>query len=199
MSFRFLPTRRFRSTGPETGFALYTALIFLVVLTIVGVAMYSSMGLQQKMSGNMQQKLRALTAADNAAGIAESYLAYNVIVPDPNCSAPPSGPRVCVYGSLPNPVLDSTWTPGSTVAVATDSTNFAGQVVPGGGQLSAYAAYPEYYIEKVPGIPLIPGYSMGLGQQYGSGSPSAEVYRITAWGLGGNAGAVAVIQSLYRQ
>lgn len=182
-----------------SGFALFTALIFLLVLTMVGVAMFGDVGVQQRMAGNLQQKYRALSAANNAVGVATDYLLANVAVVEPSCSGLVSAPRVCFYGSLPNPAADSTWTGGSAVGVQLDASDFSGNVVPGGGVEGAYAAFPEYYIEKVPGIPLVPGYSMGLGQQYGGGSPPVQLFRITGWGLGGTANAVAVVQSLYRQ
>lgn len=196
MSIRSLRIRGFRPANTEAGFALYTALIFLVVLTIVGVAMYSSMGLQQKMAGNMQQKLRALSAADNAIGVAEGYLAGGTSVPVvADCSGQVTAPRICNYGSLLAPVADSTWS-ATGVGVQLTGTDFpADSVVPGGGQEGAYAAFPQYYVEL---LPTLPGYTLGIGQQYGNGSLLINVYRITGWGVGGNTNAVAVAQAIYR-
>ncbi len=185
-------------TDTAQGFALFTALIFLLVLIIIGVAMFGDVGLQQRMVGNAQQKARALAAAGNAVGVAQNYLLANVTVTDPDCSGLTTVPRVCLYGSLSDPADDSVWTGGSAVAVQLDGTDFAGTISSAGGVEGAYAAFPEYYIERVPNIPLVPGYSIGLGQQYGA-TPPVALFRINAWGLGGNTSAVAVVQSIYRQ
>lgn len=189
-----------RNPARSAGFALFTALIFLLVLTVIGVAMFGDVGQQQRMAGNLQQKYRALSAANSAVSVAQNYLQTALATTaDTSCTGLVTAARVCLYGSLPDPAADTTWTGGSAVGVQLDGTNFSGVVNAAGGTEGAYAAYPEYYIEKVPGIPLVPGYSMGLGQQYGGGSPPADLFRITGWGLGGNAGAVAVVQSLYLQ
>ncbi|MGH8426956.1 MAG: pilus assembly PilX family protein [Gammaproteobacteria bacterium] len=187
-----------RGLHATRGFALFTALIFLLVLTVIGVAMFGDVGMQQRMAGNAQQKARALAAAGNAVGVAQNYLLANVTVTDPDCSGLTTVPRVCLYGSLSDPADDSVWTGGSAVAVQLDGTDFAGTISSAGGVEGAYAAFPEYYIERVPNIPLVPGYSIGLGQQYGA-TPPVALFRINAWGLGGNTSAVAVVQSIYRQ
>lgn len=189
------PTGRSPLPTAVRGFALYTALIFLLVLTLLGVAMYSSMGLQQRMAGDMQQKLRALTAADNATGVAEAYVQQNALPVLSVCSGQTTAPRICPFGSLLNPVANATWSAGG-VGVQLTGTDFpAGFVVPSGGVEGAYAAFPQYYIEQ---LPPLAGYTLGTGQQYGGGSPVVNFYRITGWGVGGNTNAVAIVQTIYR-
>jgi len=178
------------------GFVLFIALIFLLILTLLGVLMFSSGSNEQRMAGNFQQKTRALLAADSAIGVAQQAIAQSTITQSASCSGLVTTPRICPYNSLPNPVLDTSWVGSTAVAVRLGSATFGG-TIGAGSSPNAYASYPEYNIEQIPGIPAFPGYNLGSGQQYGGGSPQIKLYRITGWGLGGNANAVAVVQSLY--
>ncbi|MGH8274310.1 MAG: pilus assembly PilX family protein [Gammaproteobacteria bacterium] len=176
------------------GFALFTALIFLLVLTMLGVAMYSSVVRQQHMAGDIQQKTLALSAADNATRQAEGYVqAANLPIAN-SCSGQTTSPRVCAtpLSSVASPVADTTWS-ASGYGVQLMAPDFMGTVKAGGGVEGAYAAYPQYYVER---LATVPGGSIGSGQQYGS-MPPRTLYRITAWGVGGNPDAVAVTRALY--
>lgn len=186
-----IPCRR-----QASGFVLFIALVFLLILTLLGVVMFSSGGNEQRMAGNFQQKTRALLAADSAIEVAQQAIAQSQITLTAGCSGLIATPQICPYGSLPNPILDSSWVGTAAVAVKLGSGTFGGPVGAGGNS-NAYASYPEYNIEQVPGVPAFPGYNLGAGQQYGGGSPQIKLYRITGWGVGGNANAIAVVQSLY--
>ena len=174
------------------GFALFTALIFLLVMTLLGVTMYSDVILQQRMAGNIQQKTMALAAADSATRVAEELVQATNLPIQSTCSGQTTTPRICLFNTLANPTLDATWS-ASGSGVKLTALTFAGIVSPGGGVQGAYAAYPQYYVER---IPPTPGNSIGIGQQYG-GLATQNFYRITAWGVGGNADAVAVTRTLY--
>ncbi|MGH8161040.1 MAG: pilus assembly PilX family protein [Gammaproteobacteria bacterium] len=185
------------STGPtgKRGFALFTSLIFLLVLTMLGVAMYSSVLRQQHMAGDIQQKLMALSAAGFATHAAESYVQSSTLPISTDCSGQTTAPRVCAaaLASVTNPVADSTWKNVTGYGVQLTQPAFAGTIASGAGVEGAYAAYPQYYAER---LARLPGGSIGTGRQYG-GQPPRLVYRITAWGVGGNPDAVAVTRTLF--
>lgn len=173
------------------GFALVTALIFLLVLMMLGVAMARSVAGQERMAGNIQQKIMALVAAGYATYEAQGYVDTGNTILLATCDGQTTTRRVCEI-PLAGPVADTAWDAGGH-GVQLTNTDFPGTVVPSGGVEGAYAAYPQYYAERVAGLP---GSGIGTGQQYG-GAPPQRVYRITAWGVGGNAEAVAVTRTLY--
>ena len=186
------PHTRLPGKAAAHGFALFTALVFLLVMTMLGVAMYDNVILQQRMAGNIQQKTMALSAADSATRVAEDFLRGTALPIHTTCSGQTTTPRICLFNTLTSPIANATWSAsGSGVQLTT--LTFAGIVSSGGGIEGAYAAYPQYYVER---IPSTPGHSIGNGQQYGGLTPQ-NFYRITAWGVGGNSGAVAVTRTLY--
>ena len=65
------PHRRAR----QSGMVLITALLLLIVVTILADGMFRSFGLDEKIAGNMREKHRALNAAETAEQYAEWWLA----------------------------------------------------------------------------------------------------------------------------
>lgn len=156
----------------EKGFALITALLMLVILTLLGVSMMSGVSLQDKMAGNTREKTRAFDAAQAALVAAQNYLAGLTAAPSGGvCSGTVSAPRVC-SAALLNPT-SVPWVNG------VDYTPTGMTISSSGGQFT-YAASPQYYIQD-----LSPAGS------------NPHMYLITAQATGGNANAVAVVQSVY--
>lgn len=50
----------------QSGIALFSGLIFLLVLTILGVSMFGNVTVQEKMAGNFRTKIRTYQAADSS-------------------------------------------------------------------------------------------------------------------------------------
>lgn len=175
------------------GFALITSLIFLLVLTIIGVTMYGRVTRQQHMAGNIQQKVMALSAANYASQSARYLLREASSSPLPsdcaNLIAPPT--MVCKDDLATNPVADTTWASTDNGIQKLDSTNFLGTVASHGGTEWAYADYPQFYIEYLRPAPPPPGGCVTTK------CSKRVVYRITAWGVGGSNAAVAVTRMLY--
>ena len=70
--------RRARTTprdGTERGMVLVTALLLLIVVTILAVGLFRSFGLDEKIAGNVREKHRAVNAAETAEEYAEWWLA----------------------------------------------------------------------------------------------------------------------------
>ena len=58
----------------QRGMVLVTSLLLLLVVTMLAISMFRSMGLDEKIAGNMRDKQRALNAAETAEQFAESWL-----------------------------------------------------------------------------------------------------------------------------
>lgn len=64
----------------QTGTALVMALVFLLVLTILGLSAMRTSSLEQLMAGNVQESLRAFAAAESASTAAIASLeAFNSV------------------------------------------------------------------------------------------------------------------------
>src|SRR6185437_9792081 len=60
------------------GMVLITTLLLLVVVTLLGLAMFRGVGLQTRVAGNVMDKQRALQAATSTEGYGEQWLVNNV-------------------------------------------------------------------------------------------------------------------------
>jgi len=92
----------------EYGFILITSMLMLVMLTILGVSMGKSFGLQELIAGNQREKIRAFGAAESTLNYAEWWLNQpNNAGTGTNCTGVTTTPIVC-SNALANPtVLDS--------------------------------------------------------------------------------------------
>jgi type IV pilus assembly protein PilX len=175
--FYAMPTLPNRSRRRhDAGFVLIASLLILVVLTIIAVAMFRSFGLQELMAGNLREKTRAIEAANSALSYAEWWLNQNNTGTGVSCTAAPSpagATRVC-SNQLSSPATLSNWVTASTYTLPNSTVSTSG------GQGTYYAS-PQFYIQY-------------LGPD---ATKNATVYLVTALGYGGNANAVAVVQSTY--
>jgi type IV pilus assembly protein PilX len=175
----------------QRGMALITAMLLLVVVTIMALSMFRSYGTQERLAGNTRDKQRAINAAISAQQYAESLLASG--------AAPATG--TCPAGLLPsltsgevcNAVLADfskvPWTGGNTYTQFTSNQiNGVSNVTSAigtadkAGQSASYALAPAFYITD-------------LGAN--AGSPPGEVYQVDALGYGGSANTVAVVESTF--
>ncbi|MGH8322405.1 MAG: PilX N-terminal domain-containing pilus assembly protein, partial [Steroidobacteraceae bacterium] len=66
-----------RPHSSQRGMTLIAALLLLVVITILGVGMFHSFGIQERIAGNTREKQRGLHAAESAQAQAELWLTGN--------------------------------------------------------------------------------------------------------------------------
>lgn len=165
----------------QRGVALIVSMLLLLVITMLAVGMYRSVGGQEKMAGNVREKQRALHAALSAQKYAEWWLAMSpTISVGVSCTTVSSALRICA-NPLSNPG-DVPWT-SNNVAVGT-TYKPPGMVVPQAGgatDSNTYAQSPMLYI-------------------YYLGTPPGEegaVYQIDAVGYGGSASSLAVVESTF--
>ncbi|MDD5297928.1 MAG: PilX N-terminal domain-containing pilus assembly protein [Rhodocyclaceae bacterium] len=163
----------------QQGFILIAALVFLVIMTLIGVAMFNGFTQDEAMSGNYREKARALDAAQTALDAAESWMVQpgNTFtgnwVTGTNCTGVSSTPVVC-SNAVQNPATSSwasyvTFTPPGMTVNTTGGAN-------------TYISNTKYYIQY-------------LGVT--SANPPASLYQVTSTAAGGNATAVAVVQAVY--
>jgi type IV pilus assembly protein PilX len=178
---RFLSHRP--GSSAQQGVALIAALLLLIIMTIMAISMFRSVGVQGKIAGNVMEKQRALNAAESAQQFAENWLATaNLASGDVVCSgvqaATMSSVQTCSnILSQVTSVTTVPWMIGATeVGFSFDPTGLST------GGPNPYAGLPKFYISDV-----------------GTYATAAcgEVFRIDAWGYAGTTGTVAVVESNY--
>jgi type IV pilus assembly protein PilX len=163
----------------ERGMALVSALLLLVVTTILAIAMFRSFGLLERISGNTREKQRALHAAESARTYAEWWLTTSKGVnatTGQSCNALVTTAQVC-SNAIAN-VSTLPWNAGVTYAVPGLQTGNTGAV-------GNYYSAPTFYISYL-------GYSYDP-----KGTTTLSTYQIDAAGYGGNASSAAVAESVY--
>lgn len=169
----FLPMPRPRG---QRGLALVSALLMLVIITLLGVSLFLGVSLQQKAAGNSMEKSRALEAAQSVTTAAEKWLDVNAHSQVPqSCTSSTSTFRVCAMA--PTAAADpSSWRDAG-----------ATQVDLQGIQLSSGAAENRYAKKPAVWITYLGRATMGPG----------ALYEIDTQAYGGNANTVAVVQAVY--
>ena len=177
----------------QRGVILITAMLLLIVVTIMALSMFRSYGVEERIAGNTRDKQRAINAAVSAQQYAEFLLASGTAPISGTCPAGilPTGSEVCTNTPLPN-FTSVPWAAGVTYSQFTsNSINGVSNYVPPAGtaptpdtatQSASYFAAPIFYITD-------------LGPNLGS--PAGEVYQVDALGYGGTSNTVAVVESTF--
>lgn len=177
----------------QSGVALITGLIFLVLLTIIGVTAMQTTMLEERMAGNLRDENLAFQAAEAGLRAGEKYLEGATV-----------GPFLTVKNStgLYQPALSSTTEWWETADIWTAAASRA-YITP----LTGVATLPRFIIEdmsfqtkctnagcvNIP-LPKTPGGSLKMGAVNETG-----LYRVTARGTGGTDQATIVLQSYFRR
>lgn len=180
--------RLYAHPGKQQGITLAVSLIFLLVLTIIGISAMSTSTLQEKMAGNMKDKVLSFQSAESALVSAENWVqAQNTTIRSqttPNILSPSTtgeplwrtAGRWSGANSIehPNTPLDQSSSDLFDLKYLSDS--------------------PRYIIEDLGALPCESKTTQCGG--YG-GTPQRFMYRITARGQGGTANAVSLVQSTF--
>jgi type IV pilus assembly protein PilX len=170
----------------QSGMVLVTALLLLIVVTLLAVGMFRSFGLDEKIAGNVREKQRALSAAETA----EQYAEYWLLNGNSTIGVTCTGTVAASVGQVcSNPltsvtsVVNGLWqSGGASVGVTyTPTVQSAMNVTGASGGQGTYYYQPAFYITY-----LGPS-TNGLG----------KIYQIDAVGYGGSADTVAVVESTY--
>jgi type IV pilus assembly protein PilX len=172
------------------GMVLITTLLLLLVVTILALAMFRGVGLENRIAGNTLDKQRALQGANSAQQYAEQWLISNIESVAPiDCSADPAATAVPVICNQPlvnqvagGQVADPIWYISGTAVGFPYNPNGALAISTTGGVNSFYQA-PVAYIGE-------------LGED--ATVANATDYVVDAWSYGGSQSTVAVVESVYQ-
>ena len=182
----------------QRGVALISAMLLLVIITILALSMFRAFPVQEKIAGNVREKERAFHAANSALQFAEWWLMAanniaggNVICTGGLLNANLNEGQICSNAlyTIAGPV--GLVTSASAVPWTFGGTQIGTQYTPNGMNVAGSAAVTahdsSYFLPPV-------FYIADLG---GAGDAQGEVYQIDAYAYGGSANTVAVVESIY--
>ena len=169
----------------QRGTALIMALVFLVLLTILGLKAMDTTALEEKMTSNTKDKNVAFESAETALTFGENWLYGQINRPQPFTS---SGPHLFTPSTTDTAVWDMSGTWSS--AVTYPGTPYAAA----SGGLIGVAQQPEYIIEDMGTVAESGGTLVQSSDYQNTGN---SVFRITALGYGSTGVATAELQSVY--
>ena len=183
----------------QRGVILITAMLLLIVVTIMALSMFRGYGAQERLAGNTRDKQRALAAAISAQQYAEFQLASGAAPLPGVCPAGilPSGMQVCLPPPAPAPLPNFAtlpWLTGVTYSVFTSNAiNGVSNVIslPGAGATRDLPGQSASSV-KAPQFNVI-----DLGPNAPGALPAGEVYQVDAVGFGGTSNTVAVVESTF--
>lgn len=168
----------------QRGVALIMALVFLIILTIMGLAAMGTTSLEEKMAGNAKDRNLAFQAAETGLLAGETWINAQINKPAfPDNANGMYLPNTCTTPTKPVwdcPTLD--WSGNSNL------------VVYSGGGLTKVNTQPKYIIEDLGEVPEVGGSKVLPGAYKGKGN---TVVRVTARGTGGTDAAQVMVQSTY--
>jgi type IV pilus assembly protein PilX len=167
-----------RVVRSQAGAVLIVSLVLLLVLTILGVSGVQNTTMEERMAGNYRDRFSAFQAAEAALRVGER--------------------AVGVYTTFI--AMDFDGSDGTF-----DSDKFTGSADPmdpdnyvnvSAATISGVAATPEFFIERVPKVPLSNS-SLVVGFQ--GASKDVQYYRITGKGTGSGGRAEVILQSTFHR
>jgi len=172
--------------------ALISSLLLLMIITILALSMFRGFGTQEKIAGNLREKDRAFHAATSAQQYAEWWLAQgnNAAIGSVPCAAPLLSANLG-QGQICNQTLPTAMgLPAGTpvVQVPLPWTLGVTYTPPNMNVMGAAANAPNQYFQT----PAFYIADVGVAAD-GAG----EAYQIDAYGYGGAATTVAVVESTY--
>lgn len=168
----------------QRGSALIISLVFLLLLTMLGVGAMQSSVLQERMAGNSRDLNIAFQAAEAAARAGEQILNQAVLPTFDNSTA---GYRQVVDTKGKGDYWTGTYQWNDNADTDSGSRKYEGSLQDTSAEL------PRFVIEELPPPPAAPGGSVKLGELEDSG-----YYRITARGVGATRDTVVIVQTIYK-
>jgi type IV pilus assembly protein PilX len=178
--------------GSQKGVALVMAMVFLLLLTMLGISALSTTSLEEKMAANTKERNTAFQAAESALMVAEAWVIAQINKPIfPDTANGLYLPNSCTANTA-KPVWDCpdlNWSSTSDLVVY-PSTPTA--TVSGG--LTKVGTQPKYIVEDLGEMPETGGSVVVPTTYKGKGN---TVLRVTARGTGSADAAQAMVQSVY--
>lgn len=161
----------------QSGVALITGLIFMVVLTLLALAAMRTTTLEERMSSNARDRDLAFQAAEAALR---------------------AGEEVLQGATLPTFAAGTAYTPriaaGTLVTYWQNTHPWATESATTDWQPDGTSAAPAFVIEEMGATAGSGGGGLGIGALNNEG-----VYRVTARGVGSNPNTVVILQAVFEQ
>jgi type IV pilus assembly protein PilX len=170
----------------QQGASLVIALMFLIVLTILGLVSVRSSTLHERMAGNDRDRAIAFEAAEAALRDAEADILANITTGsafDADCTD-----GLCIPATIATPNWEQ-------VAWDDDSSRVYGDGSGAGAYPVDVAQAPRYIVELLPDLPAGAGNSLSANVR--SSTSGGTAYRITARGWGRRDTTQVMLQSVY--
>ncbi len=180
--------QKFPGRQRERGAILLFCLVFLAVLTLMGVSGMESATLEERMSGNMRDHEVAFNAAESALQAAEAWLILQNALP---ITSNDGSTTVWSVDAMDPSVVDGLYWWDHADIDPTWWTNNADAIA----NVAQVAEQPRYIIEEYRTVDT--GQSIAIGG--GEVTVPRVFHRITARGVGVNATTEAVVQSTFVQ
>ncbi|WP_201314436.1 PilX N-terminal domain-containing pilus assembly protein [Dyella sp. EPa41] len=209
MSFRCIAARRMTAPRREQGVVLVVALVFLVLLTILGISAATHSLLQERMAGGLRNAQQAEMSAEAALRGAEWRLwkASSSVDANVRCGATVLTDCYLYDPAVPVAVVTqfrtrAGWLPSAGTEYNASNGGIDFTQSSAGLENAALAHNPRYLIEDLgeerpPGVGSQHESGVTSSANTGAGNPSTHIYRITARGVGGSENAVRVVESTF--
>jgi len=182
---------------PERGFVLITGLLFLVVMTLLGLALFRSTGLMDRITANTRDKQRSFESAEGAMEYGAWWLTTAAGGGAPSTCATNSNATVSVIHVCTEPLSTSfqtvaalgwvahafTYTPNNMVIAAAGTDGGVNTSGTTGSTDVNYIAPPGVYVER-----------LGL-----SPDGTAMYYQLTSYGYGGDGNTATALRATFKQ
>jgi type IV pilus assembly protein PilX len=177
------------ASATQGGAVLFISLIFLLILTLLGVMLARMQSSEERMAQNDSNHELAVEAAEAALRFAESNIATGIYTPT-MMAANAGG-----YYTL-NPAVGSSvvWNGGTAITYNGAADNAVAYT---GNALNSVAQPPAFIIENLPSV-AIGGTNLNVGGGYNQNG-SVTVYQITTHATGGDQTGSATLRSIYEQ
>jgi type IV pilus assembly protein PilX len=191
--------KHLRTFGPpkQSGVVLVLSMLLLVVITLLALSMFRSVGMQELIAGSLREKDRALQSATSAQQYGEWWLTsgnninniftctgglLNANIGDGHVCTNALNSITSVSGLPGFTTVPWKTSSGAEIGIAYTPPTMSATGATTGAGLNVFWQPPRFYITLLGGAPA--------GEQ-------GNIYQIDAWGYGGDPNTVAVVESTY--
>jgi type IV pilus assembly protein PilX len=167
----------------ERGAILVTAMLLLLILTIIGVSASQMTRMQERMAGNLRDQNLSFQGSEAGLRDGETLIRTRAALPDTCVEAP------CLFwtrGTFENvPAEDQEWWDDNGIEVESD-----GDRTTVTHEMAELNADPRFVVESIGFVPddLVPGFGPQEGRDF---------YQVTGRSTGGSGAALTVLRSTY--
>jgi type IV pilus assembly protein PilX len=177
-----------RAARSEQGFVLVTGLLFLVILTLLGISLFRSSGLMERVAANTRDKQRAFETAQAALQYGEWFLGQSTASTKSVCNTTTGKTTATIHvcsetlAASRDTLAALGWAANAFTYQQPNLTALAGGGLTSNGSDINYQGLPGVYIED-----------LGLMTD-----GKSELYQLTAFGYGGNADTSSIVRSTFK-